>query len=111
MEAVKEGRLIIVRVPLEGGGRLVVSVNDAEAKVVVTADGQWRRGKAAPLKPAVDAALEGDSTPVEKVLVVKRTESDVAWTEGRDIWWHDLVDGQSTALQEMVEIYTKAICG
>ncbi|MFW5470755.1 acetate--CoA ligase [Knoellia sp. CPCC 206435] len=71
-------------------------INDAEAKVVVTADGQWRRGKAAPLKAAVDAALEGDSTPVEKVLVVRRTETDVEWTEGRDIWWHDLVDGQST---------------
>ena len=71
-------------------------INDAEARVVVTADGQWRRGKAAPLKPAVDEALAGGDTPVEKVLVVKRTESDVEWTDGRDVWWHDLVDGQST---------------
>jgi acetyl-CoA synthetase len=70
-------------------------INDAQAKVVVTADGQWRRGKAAPLKPAVDEALAGGDTPVEKVLVVKRTESEVEWTAGRDIWWHDLVDGQS----------------
>ena len=70
-------------------------INDAEAKVVVTADGQWRRGKAAPLKPAVDEALAGGDTPVEHVLVVKRTESEVEWTEGRDVWWHDLVDKQS----------------
>nr|WP_035903553.1 acetate--CoA ligase [Knoellia subterranea] len=70
-------------------------INDAEARVVVTADGQWRRGKPAPLKPAVDEALAGGDTPVERVLVVKRTESEVEWTEGRDIWWHDLVDGQS----------------
>jgi len=71
-------------------------INDAEARVVVTADGQWRRGKAAPLKPAVDEAIAHGDTPVEKVLVLKRTESDVEWTEGRDIWWHDLVEGQST---------------
>ncbi|KGN32146.1 acetyl-CoA synthetase [Knoellia sinensis KCTC 19936] len=70
-------------------------INDAEARVVVTADGQWRRGKAAPLKPAVDEALAGGDTPVEKVLVVKRTESEVEWTDGRDVWWHDLVDKQS----------------
>ncbi|MEO7270221.1 MAG: acetate--CoA ligase [Knoellia sp.] len=70
-------------------------INDAEAKVVVTSDGQWRRGKAAPLKAAVDEALAGGDTPVEKVLVVKRTDSEVEWTEGRDVWWHDLVDQQS----------------
>ncbi|MDT0214012.1 acetate--CoA ligase [Rothia sp. ARF10] len=71
-------------------------INDAEARVVVTADGQWRRGKAAPLKPAVDEALAHGDNPVEKVLVVRRTESEVEWTEGRDVWWHDLVDGQSS---------------
>ncbi|WP_404380208.1 acetate--CoA ligase [Knoellia locipacati] len=70
-------------------------INDAEARVVVTADGQWRRGKAAPLKPAVDEAIAHGDTPVDKVLVVKRTESEVEWTEGRDVWWHDLVDSQS----------------
>lgn len=70
-------------------------INDAEAKVVITSDGQWRRGKPAPLKAAVDEALSGGDTPVEKVLVVKRTDSEVQWTEGRDIWWHDLVDAQS----------------
>ncbi len=70
-------------------------INDAEAKIVITSDGQWRRGKAAPLKAAVDEALAGGDTPVEKVLVVKRTDSEVEWTEGRDVWWHDVVDKQS----------------
>lgn len=71
-------------------------IDDAQAKVVVTSDGQFRRGKPAPLKAAVDAALEVGSSdgPVRKVLVVKRTETEVEWTDGRDVWWHDVVDGQ-----------------
>ncbi len=66
-------------------------IADAEAKVVITSDGGYRRGKASPLKPAVDAALEGD-TPVEHVLVVRRTGEDVAWVEGRDLWWHEALE-------------------
>ncbi|MEV7037499.1 acetate--CoA ligase [Amycolatopsis sp. NPDC051061] len=73
-------------------------VDDAAAKVVITSDGQFRRGKAAPMKANVDEALEGAET-VEKVIVVKRTgdqlEGDVPWTDSRDLWWHELVDGQS----------------
>jgi len=71
-------------------------IADAEARVVVTTDGQWRKGKAAPLKAAVDAAIDhgDDESPVEKVLVVRRTESEVDWHDGRDVWWHDLVDAQ-----------------
>ncbi|MEQ0559038.1 acetate--CoA ligase [Amycolatopsis sp. NEAU-NG30] len=73
-------------------------VDDAAAKLVITSDGQFRRGKAAPMKANVDEALQGAET-VEKVIVVKRTgdqlEGEVPWTEGRDLWWHDLVDGQS----------------
>ena len=73
-------------------------VDDAAAKLVITSDGQFRRGKAAPMKANVDEALEGAET-VEKVIVVRRTgdklEGDVPWTEGRDLWWHELVDGQS----------------
>ncbi|HQH07539.1 MAG TPA: acetate--CoA ligase, partial [Phycicoccus sp.] len=65
------------------------------AKLAVTTDGQWRRGKPAPLKAAVDEALEHDDNTVEKVLVVKRTGTEVNWTEGRDVWWDDLVPGQS----------------
>ncbi len=72
-------------------------IADADAKVVVTTDGQWRRGKPAPLKAAVDEAVDhgGEVSPVEKVLVVKRTGTDVTWVEGRDIWWDDLVPRQS----------------
>ncbi|HEY5857177.1 MAG TPA: acetate--CoA ligase, partial [Aldersonia sp.] len=65
-------------------------VDDAAAKLVITTDGQWRRGKAAPLKPAVDEALDGAES-VQEVLVVRRCGIDVAWTEGRDVWWHDSV--------------------
>ena len=67
---------------------------DCGANVVITADGGYRRGAASALKPAVDEALE--SCPdVRAVLVVRRTGQDVAWTEGRDVWWHDLVARQS----------------
>lgn len=69
-------------------------IADAEAKLVITADGQFRRGKTAPLKPAVDAAVEGEST-VEKVLVVQRTKDPVDWNDDRDVWWHDVVDSAS----------------
>ncbi|MFC4854472.1 acetate--CoA ligase [Actinophytocola glycyrrhizae] len=69
-------------------------IDDAQAKLVITADGQYRRGKPAPLKAAVDEAVA--KTPsIEHVLVVRRTDTDVEWTEGRDVWWHDTVDGQS----------------
>ena len=69
-------------------------IEDASAKLVITSDGQFRRGSASPLKPAVDEAVAQTPT-VEKVLVVKRTGGEVAWNDARDIWWHDLVDRQS----------------
>ena len=72
---------------------LLARIQDAEAKLVITADGGFRKGAAFALKPIVDDALKG-SHPVEKVLVVKRTGQVVATNE-RDIWWHDLVDSQS----------------
>jgi acetyl-CoA synthetase len=68
-------------------------ITDAEAKLVITADGQYRRGAKAPLKAAVDEAVQ-DTPTIEHVLVVRRTESAVDWTEGRDLWWHELVDQQ-----------------
>ncbi|WP_431279639.1 acetate--CoA ligase [Leifsonia poae] len=64
-------------------------IDDAEAKLVITADGGWRKGKVFPLKNAVDAALANGESTVEHVLVVKRGENDVEWTDGRDLWWHD----------------------
>jgi acetyl-CoA synthetase len=67
---------------------------DCDARVVITADGGYRRGSAAALKPAVDQALK-DCPDVRSVLMVRRTGQDVEWTEGRDVWWHDVVDRQS----------------
>jgi len=69
-------------------------VQDAEAKVVITADGGYRRGAPSALKPSVDEALK-DAPSVGHVLVVKRTEQDVDWTEGRDVWWHEALGSAS----------------
>ena len=68
-------------------------IDDAGARLVVTADGGWRKGAVSPLKAAVDEALavDGDST-VEHVLVVRRGGNDVDWTDGRDVWWHDAIE-------------------
>jgi len=68
--------------------------NDAQAKVVVTADGGWRRGKEVPLKCAVDESL-ANSPSVQKVVVVRRTGGEVQMTPDRDYWWHELMDGAS----------------
>jgi acetyl-CoA synthetase len=75
-------------------GALKARIEDAEAKLLITSDGQFRRGKAAPMKANIDEAV-AETPTIEHVLVVKRTEIDVPWTDGRDVWWHDLVDKQS----------------
>ena len=73
-------------------------INDSQAKLVITADGGWRRGKPAPLKPAVDEALESAPT-VEHTLVVRRlgdaVDGGTAMQDGRDVWWDDIVERQS----------------
>ncbi|PRY48252.1 acetyl-coenzyme A synthetase [Geodermatophilus tzadiensis] len=74
---------------------LASRITDSGAVVVVTADGGYRRGAPSALKPAVDDAVSRTES-VRNVLVVRRTEQDVEWTEGRDLWWHDVVDRQST---------------
>ena len=66
--------------------------NDAQAKLVITADGGWRRGKNIPLKEAVDHSLD-KSPSVEKVVVYRRTGCEVEMVPDRDYWWHDLMDG------------------
>ncbi|MEV6714879.1 acetate--CoA ligase [Lentzea sp. NPDC051208] len=68
-------------------------IQDSACRLVITTDGQYRRGNPAPLKPAVDEAV-ADAPSVEKVIVVKRTDTEVAWTD-KDVWWHELVDSQS----------------
>jgi acetyl-CoA synthetase len=67
-------------------------IEDAQAKIVITSDGGYRRGKPAALKPAVDEAV-AKSPSIEHVLVVRRTGQDVAWDDTKDVWWHDIVDG------------------
>ena len=79
---------------------LATRVLDCGAKLIITADGGYRRGAASALKPAVDEAVakveEEESGLVENVLVVRRTGQDVSINRDRDIWWHELVDESST---------------
>jgi acetyl-CoA synthetase len=69
-------------------------IQDQDATLVITADGGYRRGAPSALKPTVDDAVAKCPT-VRNVLVVRRTGQDVDWTEGRDLWWHDVVDQAS----------------
>jgi acetyl-CoA synthetase len=73
---------------------LLSRIQDADATLVITADGGFRKGGAFALKPAVDEALKGNHN-VKNVLVVKRTGQETAWNSELDIWWHDIVDRQS----------------
>ena len=101
-------------------------IADAQAKLVITSDGQYRRGKPAPLKDAADEAVvqgssgdEDDAGSVEHILVVRRTGIDVSWTDGRDLWWHDVVDTASPehtpeafdAEQPLFLLYTSGTTG
>jgi acetyl-CoA synthetase len=77
--------------------------NDAQAKLVITADGGWRRGKVIPLKHNVDASLEKSPT-VKNVIVLRRTGQDIAMKAGRDHWWHDVTaDCSGTCPAEPVD--------
>ena len=75
---------------------LSTRVQDCEAKVIITADGGYRRGAPSALKPAVDEAIatlnKEHGQSVDHVLVVRRTGQDVEWDDERDVWWHDVVD-------------------
>ncbi len=68
--------------------------NDAQAKLQLTADGAWRRGKVLELKTIVDEALK-NSPSVENCIVLRRTENEVTMQEGRDFWWHELMEQAS----------------
>jgi acetyl-CoA synthetase len=69
-------------------------VIDTEAKLVITADGGWRGGNVVELKAAVDKALAIDCPSVERVIVFRRTAKPVAMQPDRDVWWHDVIEGQ-----------------
>lgn len=94
-------------------------IADARAKLVITTDGQFRRGKPAPLKEAADEAVSDPDSPVERVLVVRRTGIDVSWNDDRDLWWHDVVDSASPehtpqpfdAEQPLFLLYTSGTTG
>ena len=64
-------------------------IADGKSKILITADGGFRRGKIVPLKETADAALKHCPT-VEKAIVVRRTGEEIGWKEGRDLWWHEL---------------------
>jgi acetyl-CoA synthetase len=68
-------------------------INDAEAKVLITADGAWRRGQVVPLKANADEAVEECPT-IEHVITLRRCENEHAFTPGRDVWYHDLIAEQ-----------------
>ena len=70
-------------------------IDDAQASLVITADGGYRKGAVFALKPAVDTSLADGKTSVSNVLVVKRGGNDVEWVEGRDLWWHEQIALQS----------------
>ncbi len=70
-------------------------INDAEAKLLITADGAWRRGQVVPLKQSADEAM-AQSPSIEHCLVLRRTGQDVPMERGRDVWWHDVVPQQPT---------------
>lgn len=74
---------------------LASRITDCGVEVVITADGQFRRGEPTALKPAVDAACER-CPGVRSILVVQRTGEETEMVEGRDVWWHDVVDRQSS---------------
>ncbi|MGA7623562.1 MAG: acetate--CoA ligase [Candidatus Acidiferrales bacterium] len=69
-------------------------IADAEAKILITADGGYRRGKIIPLKETADTALKNCPT-IEKSIVLRRTKEEVGWQEGRDLWWHELEEKAS----------------
>ncbi len=73
-------------------------INDAEAKVLITADGAWRRGAIVPLKDNADEAV-AECPSIEHVVTVRRCENEHAFTAGRDIWYHELVADQSTVCE------------
>ena len=73
---------------------LAERMRDTEAKVVVTQDEGWRKGGKVPLKQNADDAAE-QAPGLERFVVLRRTGDEVPWDDGRDVWWHDLVEGQS----------------
>jgi acetyl-CoA synthetase len=101
------GKLGAVFVPMFSGfgaEALASRLHDSEATVLITADGAFRRGKAVPLKAVADEAL-AQAPEVRRCLVLRRTGEAIPWSEGRDVWWHDVVP---TAAPEFATVETDA---
>jgi acetyl-CoA synthetase len=91
------GRIGAIYTPIFSGygpEAVATRLRDSSAKVMITADGFYRRGKVVPMKATTDAAAQ-EAPDLERLLVVRRTGVEVAWDAGRDLWWHEVVDGQS----------------
>jgi acetyl-CoA synthetase len=84
-----------------GPEAVAVRLRDAEAKLLITADGFSRRGRPVAMKQTADAAT-GMAPSVETVLVVRRTGAEVLWSEGRDVWWHELLEAQTEDVPTVV---------
>jgi acetyl-CoA synthetase len=93
------GRIGAIFIPIFSGygpEAAASRLNDAEAKLLITADGFYRRGRVVPMKQTADAALALSPT-VERTLVVRRTSNEIDWVAGRDVWWDDALAGASAA--------------
>ncbi len=114
----KIGGIILPLFSGYGAGAAAVRLNDAQAKALFTADGFFRRGQVVPLKPVADEAV-AQSPSVEHVIVSRRAGNSVAWQEGRDLWWEQVVAGRSeqaepehTAAEDgLMLIYTSGTTG
>ncbi|RPI22414.1 MAG: AMP-dependent synthetase [Acidobacteria bacterium] len=95
LAVVKIGGIVLPLFSGYGASAVATRLNDAGAKALFTADGSFRRARVIGMKAIADEAVER-SPSVRKVIVLKRTGEEVPWAEGRDLWWHDLVQPQST---------------
>ena len=89
-----------IYIPLFSGfnaSAIATRLNDAEARLLITADGFYRRGQIVPMKETADEAVRR-SPSVEHVLVYRRTGRPIAWTEGRDVWWHEALAQAGTSV-------------
>jgi len=96
------GRIGAVYVPMfsgYGADAVATRLNDADAHVLITADGFYRRGSVVRMKETADAAL-AEAPSVRQVVVVRRVGREVPWTEGRDVWWDDVVDSQPDTCEQ-----------
>ena len=115
---VKIGGIVLPLFSGYGAGAVTTRLADAEAKALFTADGVYRHGRLAAMKPVADEAVAQVGS-VEHVIVYRHVGNDVPWTERRDRWWHDLVEGQpiqaeterTDAEDPLMVIYTSGTTG